>query len=102
MEERKRSLKDFPPPANYLMMDSPKLNLEVKAAVYSKIQKRNERIIEKPEKISAPLTGISKTTELVLKSNPLEKKQLLESLNGVEALHTMLIELHLQVSSFNQ
>ena len=86
MEERKRSLKDFPPPANYLMMDSPKLNLEVKAAVDSTIQRRDEKIIEKQEKISTSLTGISKTIEIVLKSNPPEKKQFLESINGVMRL----------------
>ena len=86
LEEIKRLLKDFPPPANCLMMDPPKLNLEIKAAVDSTIQKRNERIIEKKEKISASLAGISKIIELVLKSNPPEKKQLLESLNGVMRL----------------
>ena len=86
LEERKRLLKDFPPPANCLMMDPPKLNFEFKAAVDSTIQKRDERIIEKQEKISASLAGISKTIELVLKSNPPEKKQLLEPLNGVMRL----------------
>ena len=68
------------------MMDPPKLNLEIKAAVDSTIQKRDERIIEKQEKISASLAGISKTIELVLKSNPPEKKQLLEPLNSVMRL----------------
>ena len=86
LEERKRLLKDFPPPANFLMMDPPKLNLEINAAVDSTIQKRDERIIEKQEKISASLAGISKTIELVLKSNPPEKKQLLEPLNSVMRL----------------
>ena len=62
------------------------MNLEIKAAVDSTIQKRDERIIEKQEKISASLAGISKTIELVLNSNPPEKKQLLEPLNGVMRL----------------
>ena len=62
------------------------MNLVIKAAVDSTIQKRDEKIIEKQEQISVSLAGISKTIILVLKSNTPEKKQLLEPLNSVMRL----------------
>lgn len=67
-------------------MDPPKLNLEVNAALDNTVQKRDERITEKQEKIAASLAGIGKTIELVLKSNPANKKEYLEPLTGVVRL----------------
>jgi len=84
-EEQKTLLKNFPPPKNCILMDPPKLNLEVKA-LDNTIQKRDERIIEKQEKIAASLAGVGKTIELVLKSNPANKKEYLEPLTGVARL----------------
>ncbi|XP_011883718.1 PREDICTED: uncharacterized protein LOC105570876 [Vollenhovia emeryi] len=85
-EERKASLKKFPPPKNCVLMDPPKLNLEVKAVLDSTIQKRDERIVEKQEKIAASLAGVGKIIELLLKSNPANKKEYLEPLIGVARL----------------
>ncbi|XP_071568169.1 uncharacterized protein [Temnothorax nylanderi] len=85
-EDRKTSLKKFPPPENCVLMDPPKLNLEVKAALDSTIQKRDERIVEKQEKIAASLAGVGKTIELLLKSNLVDKKKFLEPLTGVAKL----------------
>lgn len=89
-EERKKLLTNFPPPKNCILMDPPKLNLEVKTALDNTIQKRDQRIVEKQEKITASLAGTIKAIEIILKSNSPEKTQLLESLNSVMRLLTDL------------
>lgn len=85
-EERKAFLKQISPPENCLFIDPPKLNLEVKAALDSAIVKRDERIVEKQEKVTASLAGVGKVIELLIKSNPADKKQYLEPLNAVAKL----------------
>lgn len=85
-EERKDFLKKIPPPSNCVFIDPPKLNLEVKAALESTIVKRDDRIVEKQEKVAASLAGVGKVIELLIKANPTDKKQYLEPLNGVAKL----------------
>lgn len=71
-------LEKFPLLQNCIIMDPPKLNLEIKVALASSIQKRDKRIVAKQEKIVASLAGVGKTIELVLKLNRPEKKQYLQ------------------------
>lgn len=85
-EERKGFLKEISPPQNCSFIDPPKLNLEVKVALDSTIVKRDERIVEKQEKIAASLAGVGKVIDLLIRSNPTDKKQYLEPLNGVAKL----------------
>lgn len=85
-EERKGFLKKIPPPQNCVFIDPPKLNLEVKAALDNTVIKRDERIFEKQEKVAASLAGVGKVIDLLIKSNPADKKKYLEPLNGVAKL----------------
>lgn len=91
LEERKKILKKFPPPENCTLMDPPKLNLEVKAVVDNTIVKRDERIIEKQEKIVASLAALGRTIDLMLTLNPPDRAKYLEPLNFVMRLLTDLL-----------
>ncbi|XP_067208062.1 uncharacterized protein [Linepithema humile] len=82
-EERKNLLKKLPPPENCIFMDPPKLNPAVKKVLDNNIIKRDDRIIEKQEKVAASLAGVAEIIELILKLDPPEKKQHLELLNRV-------------------
>lgn len=82
-EERKSLLEKFPPPANALFMDPPKLNPEVKACLQEALVKRDERIIEKQERIGACLAGMAKLTSLTFSLNGDEKLPLIEIAGGV-------------------
>lgn len=55
----------------YPKLEVPKLNLDVKAIV---------------EKIATSLAGMGKIIKVILKFNPAEKTQFLETLNGVRRL----------------
>lgn len=68
-------LEKFPRLQNCIIMDPPKLNLEIKVALASSIQKRDKKIVAKQEEIVA---GMGKIIELVLKLNRPEKKQYLQ------------------------
>jgi len=85
-EERKKLLKKFPPPENCIIIDPPKINLEVKSALDSTIIKRDERIVEKQTKITAAIAGIAKVLSLTLEKDPKNKLGFLESLSGVARL----------------
>lgn len=74
-EERKGFLTNISPPQNCLFIDPPKLNLEAKAALDSTVVKRDERIVEKQEKIAASLAGVGKLIDLLIKSNLPDKKK---------------------------
>lgn len=85
-EEWKNLLKKFPPPENCIIIDPPKINLEVKSALDSTIIKRNERIVEKQAKIAAAIAGIAKVLSLTLEKDSGNKLGLLERLSGVARL----------------
>lgn len=86
VENRKACLKKLSPPQNCILMDPPKLNLEVKAVLDATVLKRNNQIVEKQEKIAASLASVGRTIDLLLKLNPAEKMKFLELLTGVAKL----------------
>lgn len=67
-EEQKIFLMKLSPSQNCVFIDPPNLNLEVKVALDSTIIKRDERIVEKQEKVAASLAGGGKVIDLLIKS----------------------------------
>ncbi|KAK2577092.1 hypothetical protein KPH14_001011 [Odynerus spinipes] len=89
-EERKTLLNKYSPRINCTFINPPRINLEVKAAVDSKISKRDDRVSEKQEMIGAALAGIGKELTFIRKSNFDGKIAQLESLNNAARLLTDL------------
>lgn len=53
VEERKKLVQKFPSPSNCSVIDSPKLNLEIKANLQEAVVKRDSCILEKQGRIAA-------------------------------------------------
>lgn len=82
-EEKQQLLKKLPPPSNCLIIDPPKLNLEVKACLQEAVAKRDSRIAEKQASITAGISGLVSLLSTTLKLNVNEKLSMVETLSGV-------------------
>ncbi|RLU19819.1 hypothetical protein DMN91_008378 [Ooceraea biroi] len=81
-EERKSLMNKFPLPSNCIVLDPPKLNLEVKAFLQDAVIKRDVRISEKQWIITAALAATINLMIKVLHLDITERLEILESLNG--------------------
>ena len=102
VEEKKILISKFPPPKNCLFLDPPKLNVEVKAALqesHAPIIKRDLRIMETQQKITAGLGGLMSLASLALS---LEKDKKLEMLGIVSGLLRIFSDLQFEESSIRR
>lgn len=83
VEERKKLVQKFPPPSNCLVIDPPKLNLEVKASLQEAVVKRDSRIREKQERIAAGIAGLVSLMTTVFKLESEEKLPMIDKLSGI-------------------
>lgn len=85
-EEKKTLLLKFPPPENCLLMDPPILNFEVKACLQDTITKRDTRILEKQERITASLAAMAKLMSIILPLKTEERRSMIEIVSGCTRL----------------
>ncbi|KAL7297381.1 hypothetical protein TKK_0009765 [Trichogramma kaykai] len=86
--ERTELIKKYPTPKNCVFLDSPEMNQEIKLAVNEAARVRDQRIVEKQQKITASINGIAKTiSTLVERANP-EDISLIEALSDSARLIT--------------
>lgn len=90
-EEKQQLLRKFPPPSNCLIIDPPKLNLEIKACLQEAVAKRDSRIVEKQAGITAGISGLISLLPIVLKYNINEKLSMVETLSGIIRLLSDLL-----------
>lgn len=80
-EEVKSLLEKYPTPINCDFISVPKLNAESTAAVQESAVKRDKRIVEKQERVTACLGAVGKAISILLKADIPEKIELLEKLS---------------------
>lgn len=90
VEERKQLLLKFPPPSNCLIIDPPKLNLEVKACLQDTVLNRDSRIVQKQERIAAGIAGLTSLMSILLKLKIEEKLPMVDKLSSIIRILTDL------------
>lgn len=99
-EEEKKILKvKFPPPKNCLFLDPPKLNAEVKAALQDAVVKRDIRILDTQQKITASLGGLMNLASFAF---TLENEKKLEMLGIVSSVLRILADLQFDESAIRR
>ena len=74
-------MEKYPSPENCGFIAVPKLNAEITAAVQESAIKRDQRIVEKQERVTACLGAVGKAISITLKLDIPEKLELLEKLS---------------------
>ncbi|XP_077270242.1 uncharacterized protein LOC143901687 [Temnothorax americanus] len=86
VEEVKKLLEKYPPPQNCTIIAVPKLNAEIISAVQETAIKRDKRIVEKQERITAGLGALGKAISIALKIEGAQRILLLEKLSDAGRL----------------
>ncbi|CAH1980939.1 unnamed protein product [Acanthoscelides obtectus] len=89
-EEKNRLLEKYLPPENCTQVKAPTLNLEVKAAISSSVQKRDERLSALRRQIGASLSCIGSALTLILKEEGGGNRTYIQLLNDASKLLTDL------------
>ncbi|CAH1963654.1 unnamed protein product [Acanthoscelides obtectus] len=89
-EEKNRLLEKYLPPENCTQVKAPTLNLEVKAAISSSVQKRDERLSALQRQIGASLSCIGSALTLILKEEGGGNRTYIQLLNDASKLLTDL------------
>ncbi|XP_076674666.1 uncharacterized protein LOC143372404 [Andrena cerasifolii] len=82
-EERSSLIKKYPPPSNCLFLDSPKLNAEVERSVNETVRTRDNRIIDKQERLGACISGLGKIISTLLLRDVADDLPVIECLSDV-------------------
>ena len=85
-DEVKKLTEAYPLPENCTIIETPKLNAEVKAAVQETTINRHNRIIEKQRRIAACLSAIGNSLVVALKITDPGKLKLLKHLSAAGRL----------------
>lgn len=86
-EDREKIAKKYATPKNCIFMDAPKLNLDVKNSLAPSICKRDERIVEKQQKLASALSAVGLISNELLKYKPVNLK-FLETASDLGSLIT--------------
>ncbi|XP_032666304.1 uncharacterized protein LOC116841923 [Odontomachus brunneus] len=85
-EEKQQLIQKFHPPKNCLIIDPPKLNLEVKDDLQEEVTEKDSSIARKQTCITAVIAGLVSLLSTILKLNVNEKSSMIETLRGVIGL----------------
>ncbi|XP_043481180.1 uncharacterized protein LOC122512464 isoform X2 [Leptopilina heterotoma] len=98
-EEKKILMVKFPPPKNCLFLDPPKLNAAVKAALQDPVIKRDLRIVDTQQKITASLGGLMNLASFAF---TLDNEKKLEMLGIVSSVLRIIADLQFDQSSIRR